>query len=220
MKATRQPSYRDVMDRRPLRTRVRAILLDLIATGALAPSEQLREEELSTHLGISRTPLREALFGLEAEGLVRSDPARGFFVVPMTRDEVVQTYPVLWTLEDLALASTAPGSTIDAVRLRAVNALLREAVDPVAMKDLDNEWHGILVSGCANPTLRTVIDRIKETLRRYEIAYMQDSGRVKDSAEQHEALTALVEEGRLRDARRALEHHWRSGMDRLLEWLG
>jgi len=90
----------------PIRTDLRRIVLERIVSGTLAPGVRIKEARLAEELGTSRTPLREALIKLEQEGFVRSELAHGFTVEPISGREVREIYPLLWTLETLALRSS------------------------------------------------------------------------------------------------------------------
>jgi DNA-binding GntR family transcriptional regulator len=76
----------------------------MILSAALPPGVRVNEVALARELGISRTPLREALFGLEREGLVISHPRRGFFVSPLDVKDAREVYPLLATLEASPMA--------------------------------------------------------------------------------------------------------------------
>lgn len=92
----------------PLREELRQAVLQRILRGVLPPGSRIIESKLSEELGVSRTPLREALLHLEQQGFVRSDLARGFSVEPLSQQEVREIYPIIWTLEGLALRSIGP----------------------------------------------------------------------------------------------------------------
>src|SRR6516164_2816173 len=95
------------INKKPLREDVHALLRERIVSGGLMPGNRLQDVQLAAELGVSRTPVREALLRLEGEGLVESDPNRGFFVAPLSRKEVLEIYPIVWSLECLALDSCA-----------------------------------------------------------------------------------------------------------------
>ena len=107
--------------RAPLREDVRQIILDRILSGELPPGCRITESRLAAELGVSRTPLREALFNLESEGFVRSDLARGFSVAPLSVREVRESYPILQTLEVLAFRSIGQLAVTTAPDLRRIN---------------------------------------------------------------------------------------------------
>src|SRR6516164_1747566 len=96
-----------LISKKPLRDDIHALLRERIVKGGVPPGNRLQDVQLASELGVSRTPVREALLRLEREGLVESDPNRGFFVAPLSRQEVLEIYPMVWALKCLALDSCA-----------------------------------------------------------------------------------------------------------------
>src|SRR4028119_956924 len=94
----------------PLREQVHHAIIGRILREELAPGARLSDSALAGELGVSRTPVREALLRLEREGFLEVDVGRGFFVKPLSAGEVREVYPILWTLEVLALRTTLPPS--------------------------------------------------------------------------------------------------------------
>src|ERR1041384_548116 len=121
----------------PIRADLRRIVLERIVRGELAPGVRIKESRLAEELGTSRTPLREALIHLEQEGFVRSELAHGFSVESLSGREVRETYPILWTLEVLALRSS--GNVIYSLlgELSKINAELANSGEPEARLRLD-----------------------------------------------------------------------------------
>ncbi|HET9251222.1 MAG TPA: GntR family transcriptional regulator [Candidatus Eisenbacteria bacterium] len=209
------------ISRVPLRSEIRRVLLDRILAGAIAPGTSINESELSVALGVSRTPLREALLGLEREGLLTSETGRGFFVLPLTLRDAEELYPILWTLEGAALDASGTFDRERLSELRAVNAELKSAErDAAEALRLDRQWHDTLLRGCDNARLLALIDTHKDHARRYETAYMQCSGRVIVSTVQHESIVKALEAEDRRAARKGLEQNWRVSLEFLLPWLG
>jgi DNA-binding GntR family transcriptional regulator len=203
--------------RRPLREDVHAALRARIVEGQFPPGSRLQDVQLAGELGVSRTPIREALLRLATEGLVESDPNRGFFVAPLRREEVLQTYPIVWTLECLALDSAAPLSSAQIKALRQINAEMAAAsADAVRRQECDVRWHQTLVEPCGNRRLLDLLASLKQIIRRYECVYMLDPALVRRSVRDHtEILEALVDNKR-EMARRLLERNWRAGMESVL----
>ncbi len=214
------PRSRIALARAPLRGEVRRALLDALLRGDPPPGTPIREPALAAELGISRTPLREALLGLEAEGLLCSRPGRGFSVAPLTRREVEETYPVLWTLEGLALRSAPPSRARHLDDLERLNELLGQAQnDPEVALERDRRWHARLLEGCDNSLLLDTIAMLKNRAFRYEFAYMRGSGRVITSVGQHRAILDALRQGEADAAGARLEANWRVSVEFLLPWL-
>lgn len=212
---------RSAGSRAPLREDVRQIVLDRILSGELPPGSRITESRLAAELGVSRTPLREALFNLESEGFVRSDLARGFSVAPLSVREVRESYPILQTLEVLALRSIGPLAATVAPELRRINQeLAAVAGDPERGQLVDHQWHDALLAACPNRRLLDLIARLKETVSRYERLYMRDATLVAASVAQHLRVIEALEAKELDRAVRELEENWRFALDTLLLRLG
>ena len=105
--------------RMPLRQEARKAVLEWILDGTLSPGSDVNEASLAASLGVSRTPLREALLALEQDGFLVSETGRGFRVVPLTERDVEEIYPMLWTLEGLAVRD---GANLTVERKRRLGA--------------------------------------------------------------------------------------------------
>ncbi len=202
--------------KRPLRDDVRQQVLERLLRGEFPPGSRINETTLATDLGVSRTPLREALLDLRREGFVRSDAARGFTVRALTAGEIREIYPMVWTLEGLALR-TADRSPDDN-ELEVINGELAGAKgNPGRALELDSRWHAVLLAGCENRRLRAMISDLKLAIRRYEYAFMWNAGLIGRSVEQHREVSEALANGDLHAAVQSLENNWRTGMESLLE---
>jgi DNA-binding GntR family transcriptional regulator len=204
----------------PLADEVRDALRERIVSGELAPLARIRETQIASELGVSRTPLREALFQLACEGLIRCEPARGFRVEPIDPREVRETYPMIWTLEALAVRSAGPMLQTAIADLERLNRALASARDPEAALALDAQWHDALVASCNNQRLRTTLRGLRLAVRRYENVYMSDAVLLGQSVQQHNAIAGALRVGNLTLAIEALEANWHDGMLVLLSKLG
>ena len=206
--------------RAPLRQEVRRAVLHGILHGTLAPGGDVNEAELAAQLGVSRTPLREALLGLESERFLNSTVGRGFTVAPLTEKDVEEIYPVLWTLEGLALRSAPIPPAPLMKRLANLNAGLEAPTkSPERALTLDREWHALLLSGCRNRHLLDTIRLMKDLAERYELAYMRHSGLVLSSAKQHRAILAALRKKDVEDALVHLMDNWRMSQRFLIPWI-
>ena len=191
-----------------------------ILRGTLPPGGDVNEAELAAQLGVSRTPLREALLGLESEGFLQSAVGRGFSVVPLTERDVEEIYPVLWTLEGLALQSAPLPSPTRVKELSELNAELEGLTkSPEKALALDRKWHALLLSGCRNRLLLDAIRSLKELAERYELAYMRHSGFVPFSAKQHRAVLRALRKKDVGSAVAHLADNWRVSQQFLVPWI-
>jgi DNA-binding GntR family transcriptional regulator len=208
-----------VISKKPLREDVHALLRERIVKGDILPGNRLQDVQLAGELGVSRTPIREALLRLEREGLVESDPNRGFFVAQLSRKEVLETYPIVWALECLALETAEPPTSPQIQALRQINEEMAATADPLHRQELDSRWHQTLLESCPNERLKGFLAALKQIVRRYECVYMSDPDRVRRSVRDHaEILDSLVKRRRPL-ASRLLEGNWRAGMDSVLAQL-
>jgi DNA-binding GntR family transcriptional regulator len=208
-----------------LRDQVKRAVMDRVVQGDLPARSRINESTLSVELGVSRTPLREALLNLEVEGFIEASPGKGFSVAPITSREVRDVYPIVASLEGLALRTSQ--SLPDLQAAAAINdELLANADDPERCLHLDESFHEALVEHCPNERLLQLIGSLKRVMHRYEYAYMRtttsdDSSprRIPSSVAEHKHILDLLDAGDVDGAVGAIETNWFNGMERLLEIL-
>ncbi|MDB4950277.1 MAG: transcriptional regulator, GntR family [Gemmatimonadetes bacterium] len=206
--------------RAPLRDQVHRALVARILREELRPGARLSDSVLAAELGVSRTPVREALVRLEREGFLAADVGRGFFVKPLSAGEVREVYPILWTLETLALRSSPPPTRARLAGLERNNREMAAAGDdPERRIDLDMAWHRTLLEGCGNEQLLAMVGTLKSVIRRYEYAYMHQAGLTPVSTATHEAIARAAAAGDTDGAAALLERNWRFGMEQVLRWM-
>ncbi len=176
-----------------------------IMAGALAPGTFLREKDLET-MGVSRTPIREALGRLASEGFLERLPHRGFRVPEESVANLLELYPIVASLELLAgRLAFDRFSAEDVARLRDINARLAEARDRGdvrAMLDLNTAFHRLITERGGNRRLALLLDDLRSQLSRLEHWYYSGRDRTQRSIQEHEEIIAAVERG---DRTRALE---------------
>lgn len=200
-----------MLERRHLRAQLGELIRDRIVDQRLPANQSVGEVALAEELGVSRTPVRETLLGLERDGFVRAVPGRGFVVQPLSADEARQLYPIVWTLEKLALSEVKQAPADLVAELRDINAVLAEAATPQERTRRDSEWHRRLVSIGGNRRLMSLLEGVKTSIARYEHTFLDTADRRDHSVEEHEEITRLLE----RDpalAAGAIEAHWRDGL--------
>ena len=187
--------------------------------GRLKPGSRIRDTMIADELQVSRTPVREALVRLSQDGHLHADAGRGFTVRTLTPREVRDLYPIVWTLEVLALRQSVPISGEDLARLRAINDDLAANSGSIEERiAIDEMWHRTLLERCPNAELIQLIDTVKRRLRVYEHAYWYDAS-VADSVDQHSRILSAIEGGDIERAAAILEENFRDTMDRLLSSL-
>lgn len=193
-----------------LRDDVYARLRDAIVDGTLEPGEQLRDQELSAWLGVSRTPVREALLRLAQAGLVVSVPGRSTVVTSIDTRATAHAMSVVAAMHRLAVLEAVPHlSRADLRAMRAANkrfAAALRAGDVESALDADDELHDIPVAASGNTAVVAVLEQFTPLLRRVErLRFSTLPGRA--SVALHDRLIDLCEAG---DAEAAAEVSWQT----------
>jgi DNA-binding GntR family transcriptional regulator len=194
-------------------------LRNLIVDGQLPAGDRVNEVHLAARLGVSRTPLREALGRLVAEGAIATAPRIGFSVRPLTLDEFEQVYAVRTLLDPEALRLAGVPSPQALGRLRSLNRAIREARDADKVIDLDDAWHLELVAACPNRLLVGLIEQFMRRTRRYELALMKERPDVRVSVGHHAKITAALSAGDLKGACNWLRRNLQHGKAPIVAWL-
>jgi len=191
----------------------------MISEGQLAADARINEVRLAEELGVSRTPLREALATLVAEGALESRPRRGVFVRPLTRADFMALYAVrpLLDVGALRLAGLPSRRVLD--RLRSLNERMHSTDNALKRIKLDDEWHVLLVQACDNCVLIDLIRQFMLRTRRYELAYLGDVTHVQTAVDEHLEILTALENRDLEAACRSLDKNLRSGIAPILSWL-
>lgn len=155
-----------------LRDEVRTRLRDAIVDGTLAPGEQLRDAELAVWLGVSRTPVREALLDLARSGLVQALPGRSTVVSPVEGRDVQDAAAVVAAMHRVAVVEATPLLTDgDIQRMREANdafVAAHAAGDTDAALAADRAFHAVAVERASNAAVRTVLALYGPVLERAE----------------------------------------------------
>ncbi len=179
---------------------------DMIVHGELASGERINEMELCEVLGVSRTPIREALKVLAAEGLVELLPNRGSRVTTPSTDEIVNLFAVIAALERLAAETVTLQASAQA--LGQLRALHDEMLQRYAEQDRDRYFelnhriHETIIAMADNPQLTRTHADLMTRARRPRFVAITTDGRWEESVKEHELVMAAME---LRDARFAGE---------------
>ena len=186
---------------KPLRDVVFENLRDAIITQVLKPGERLMEIQLADEMGVSRTPVREAIRKLELEGLVVMVPRKGAYVAGVSMKDIHEVYEVRSALEMLAVTLAA-----ERIRDEELNALeqqvLRESEEE-AKKDgsdldniiyIDSSFHDIIYQAARNQRLVQFVNILQEQLQRFRAASLARPGRSKTALEEHKQIVEALSE--------------------------
>jgi DNA-binding GntR family transcriptional regulator len=175
-----------------------------ILGGGLAPGEFIREKDLET-MGVSRTPIREALGRLASEGFLERIPHRGFRVPEEPVGNLLELYPIVASLELLAGRLALPRLTPeDIARLREINRKLGEArgrQDVRTRLELNNQFHHVFSERSGNQRLCDLLNDLRMQLARLELWYYSSGEHTRESVREHDEIIRALEAG---DQSRAL----------------
>ena len=202
-----------------MREEVYNTLLGWIMEGELRPGEKLLDKELAEHLGISRTPVREALRRLEDKGLVESAANRWTRVSEVSIDEPVKIYPIIWTLEELAVSQAISLMTSDDfAAMEQANSRLREALaeeNPVEASKADIQFHEVFIKRSENSHLASILHDLKISYRRIEVTYFEKDTSGKDSLDEHNKIIEAMQMGDLQQTQTMIRLNWQNSLQRL-----
>ena len=207
------PKRRAEASRRLLRDQAYVRLRDAILDGTLEPGEQLKDAEIAAWLGLSRTPIREALARLEEYGLVETAPNRYTRVTPLSAGDARDAFSVVAALHSLAAALGVPRvAESELATMRRANedfaAALRANVVARALA-ADDRFHGVLVHASANREIARSLERLMPKVRRLERARFGSlAGR--RSVKRHDQIVVLCASGQAEAAARAVRENWLS----------
>lgn len=203
-------------------------LRELIVQGLLAPGSRVVETEVATRLGVSRTPVREALQRLQQEGFVVGAPGAQqarLTVAPLTRADVHELLNIVGELEGLG-ARWAAGLPVDdrgalTKELRALNAEFHTAgrttpIDHGRLYEADERLHRAIVEAGSGPRLVALHDSVKPQAERYIRMYISMlTSDIRSSVAEHDAIIDAIDEGEADGAQRAVQLNWRHAAERI-----
>lgn len=205
--------------RTPLRDEVHRQLVGRLERGDLAPGSRVRDVAVAAELGVSRTPVREALVRLARDGVLENTMGRGFRVKPLDPAELREVGAILGTLESLALRLSPRPEPVRLDRLRELDRRLEQTRGGAsACLDLEDEWHRVLLEDCPNRRLLELIASLREVTRRYLAAYMRDARRLSLSIQPHTRILQALKNDGCDSAAAVFEQQWRRGVAELEAW--
>ena len=207
---------------------VYARLRDLIVQGLLAPGSRVVETEVATRLGVSRTPVREALQRLQQEGFVVGAPGAQqarLTVAPLTHADVHELLNIVGELEGLGarLAAGMPVSERRALakELKALNSEFHKTgrtspIDHGRMYEADERLHRQIVVAGAGPRLIALHDSVKPQAERYIRMYISMlTSDIRASVAEHDAMIDAIDAGLVDEAQAAVQTNWRHAAERI-----
>ena len=185
----------------PLRDVVFNTLRQAILTGELKPGERLMEIHLADRLGVSRTPIREAIRKLELEGFVTMVPRKGAQVARISEKNLKDVLEVRRALDTLAVKLACEKMTADVKEeLKKAGEDFKDAVknsgdNPKKITEADVRFHDIILKSSGNERLVMLVNNLAEHLYRYRLEYIKDSAYHKRLISEHEAIVDAIIKG-------------------------
>jgi DNA-binding GntR family transcriptional regulator len=203
----------ELFQRKPLKEEIFEVLHKRIIAGKYVPGEWLRQEEIASQLGVSQTPVREALDLLVSSGLAERAPYRGVRVVQLTASEIIDSYALRLLLEPTAARSAARNRS--QAQIEKLAALVAQTKDLMTLNDmsrqrqLNREFHLLVVAAAGNQLLSKTYEMVTNTFPDWMLyEYMFRHPELLESSltqeyQEHQAIAAALAAG---DADRAAQH--------------
>ena len=195
---------------KPLREVVSETLRQAIQDGVLKPGERLMEIPLAEELGVSRTPIREAIRKLELEGFVVMVPRRGTYVANISLKDITQVFEIRSALEELAAGLAAERITEE--EIETLERMLVEIGD-----HMDVEFHEVLYRASRNERLADIVHNLREQTYRFRSFSMNQPGRLRKTWEEHRQLVEAIASHNAAQARKLARIHMEHSEQTLLQ---
>ncbi len=205
----------------PLREVVCESLREAIRKGVLKPGERLMEIQLSEELGVSRTPVREAIRKLELEGYVVMMPRRGTYVASMSIRDVNEIFEIRTALESLSNGLAAERITDEELEqlqrlIVMIGGYVKDGnIDKIVETDI--EFHELLYKAARNNRLVGIISNLREQLTRFRTLSMSHPGRLEATLDEHRVIVEAIAQGDVKAAQQAAERHMENSEKTLMK---
>ncbi|CAG7617297.1 HTH-type transcriptional repressor RspR [Paenibacillus solanacearum] len=171
-----------------------------IIDGTLQPGEKLIDADLAEALGVSRTPIREALQLLEMQNLIEMHPGKDTRVKTIEKDDVLKMYPTLAALHSLAAELAAPVIIPEQIeQLKELNAQFSQAIEhgqPFQAMELDEQFHNLIIEIADNPYVTSFSGSLQIHIRRFKYVFLkQPVAATYASVQEHADIIRALEQG-------------------------
>ena len=195
----------------PLRDVVFNTLRQAILKGELEPGERLMEIQLAERLGVSRTPIREAIRKLELEGLVHMVPRKGAEVASISEKSLREVLEVRRSLEELAIELACQKITAEQIKeLEEAEVQFADAVqkgDAMTIAESDEHYHDVIYQATDNSRLVQILNNLREQMYRYRLEYIKDADKRQILVVEHEHIIRAVKNHNIPEAKQAMREH-------------
>jgi DNA-binding GntR family transcriptional regulator len=208
---------------KPLRELVFESLREAIINGTLRPGERLMEVQLAEDMGVSRTPVREAIRKLELEGFAVMVPRKGAYVAGISVKDIAEVFEIRAALEGLAAGLVAERITADELEelerhLVKVNEYT-EANDLKSLVETDTRFHDILYKASRNERLVQIISNLREQIQRFRITSLAVPGRMREALTEHKGIVEAISDRNVAQAQNLAQQHVENAENSMLEAL-
>ena len=206
---------------KPLRELVFEAIREAILKGQLAPGERLMEIQLAEELGVSRTPVREAIRKLELEGLVLMVPRKGAYVASFSMKDVVEVFEIRGAVEGLSAALAAERITDQELeeleRHLVKSSELINLADLEGMVEVDTGFHQILYQASRNQRLAQIINNLREQIQRFRQTSLSYPGRMRMALSEHREIVDAISARDPELARKLAQDHIESAENSMMQ---
>lgn len=198
-------------DYKPLREVIFTTLREAIIMGELKPGERLMEVQLAQKMGVSRTPVREAIRKLELEGFVKMIPRKGAHVAKLSVKDIMDVLEVRASLDGLATLLAAERITESELKeLKHVqgqfdNYVEKDNLQGIIKKDV--EFHDVIYKASKNDKLIQISNNLREQVYRFRVIYLKDFRSTKEVIREHMEIYQAISNRDPDAARKAAEKH-------------
>ena len=195
----------------PLRDVVFNTLREAILKGELKPGERLMELQLASKLGVSRTPIREAIRMLEQEGLAVTMPRKGAEVAKMTLKDMEDVLEVREALDELAAKIACKKiSDEQLANLKTIKDEFKRSMDSGDVKKIaeeDVKFHDAIYEATNNAKLVSMMNNIREQMYRYRLEYIKDADKRQILVVEHDYILKAIRSRHVAEAKKAIREH-------------
>ncbi|WP_089609369.1 GntR family transcriptional regulator [Dehalobacterium formicoaceticum] len=205
---------------RPLGDIVFETIREAIISGYLRPGERLMEVQLAEEMGVSRTPVREAIRKLEQEGFLVIVPRKGAYVAGISLKDIADVFEIRASMESLAAGLAAQRITEEELNtLKDMVVSFAESADHHDLKDIvhtDTDFHDIIYKASRNERLIPIINNLREQIQRYRATSLAFPGRIKITVEEHRKMVEAISNKNVVLAQNLARAHVENSMDSML----
>lgn len=212
----------EISNYKPLREIVFEYLRNSILNGELEPGERLMELQLAQQLGVSRTPVREAIRKLELEGLVEMIPRKGAYVADVSIKDILDILEVRMFLEGLAAYFAAERMSDEEIEeLKEISKKFENEIvtmEKEEMIELDNKFHDMIIKGSRNNKLLQIVQGLQEQFQRFRVIYFNEYNEHEDLVKYHTAIVNAISNRDSKEAQDYAQTHVEMIEESIIKW--